>query len=210
MKKLLPFITLFAGIAFTLTAYFLLQSNKDSLKPEFLNVHMFTTAKDIQMFELTSESEAPITNDQLLDKWTIINFGYTSCPDICPTNLADASIMIRILSEDMNINSEIQSWFVTVDPQRDTTEVLSNYTDAFHPQLLGLRGPQELINDLSLAFGFTYQIQKPIDEDEPSMYWVAHSDMMILINPEGKYAGYILPPYDSQNMAQALKNLIEG
>jgi len=137
MKKIIPFITLFVGIAFTLSIYLLLQKEEAPFEPEFLNVHMFNAPKDIKAFELSDESEKIVTNAQLLNKWTIINFGYTSCPDICPTNLADASIMMRILNEQMNIDSQIQSWFITVDPARDTTEVISNYTDAFHPDLIG-------------------------------------------------------------------------
>jgi len=209
MKKIIPFISLVLGVIFILSVYFFLKKDKEPFSPEFSNVHIFNSFKAVKPFELKDESKALVNNSDLLNKWTIINFGYTSCPDICPTNLADASIMIRILNEDMGINDQIQSWFISLDPERDTHEIIGQYTNAFHPELTGLSASNIEINALALAFGFSYQIQAPIDDINNDIYWVAHSDMMILINPQGQYAGYISPPYNSQNMALALSSLIK-
>ncbi|NRB80428.1 MAG: SCO family protein [Saccharospirillaceae bacterium] len=209
MKKIIPLITLLLGCVFILSVYLLYIKKQASQQPDFLNTHLFSVAQDVQPFELKDKNENVVNNVDLQNNWTIINFGYTSCPDICPTNLADASSMMRILNEDMQINSGVQSWFITLDPVRDSTQVIAGYTDAFHPDLIGLRAPHKNISALALAFGFSYQIQAPLDASATDIYWVAHSDMMVLINPQGQYAGYLSPPYDSQNMAKLLKKLIE-
>ncbi|BCE00806.1 SCO family protein [Marinicellulosiphila megalodicopiae] len=208
MQKMIPMISILLGVLFTLSVYVWNHTKQSKNAAAFENIHLFNHAQTIPEFELIDENNQTVTNEWLNGKWTIINLGYTFCPDICPTNLADTSIMMRILAEQSIDAQFIQSWFVTIDPQRDSIAVIKQYTQAFHADLLGITGVETDINEFAARFGFSYQVQK--QQENNDYYLVAHSDMMILINPKGQYAGYILPPYDSQNMAFVLSKLIEG
>ena len=93
-------------------------------------------------FTLTSESGEPMQLSDLQDKVVLIFFGYTTCPDVCPTTLAEARTILNDLGSDAQ---DVTFLFVTVDPARDTPEKLAAYTDAFHPGIIGLTGePDQL------------------------------------------------------------------
>ena len=132
-------------------------------------------------FHLTTNT-GPINLDDFKGKVLLIYFGYTMCPDICPTNL---SMMANALSQlsDKEL-SQVQGIFISVDPQRDTMTRLSEYTNYFHPSLIGLSSTPEVIRELADRYGAAYQ--KVVQEDSATNYVVDHSSETYVINPQGK------------------------
>ena len=128
-----------------------------------------------------------------MGKWCVIYFGFTHCPDICPTTLAVMAEAERSLGE----NDKFHGVLVTVDPQRDTPEVLATYVSAFSRGFTGLTGTREqiaaLASQVSVAFA-----KVPTGEGGYSM---DHSGQIVMINPEGQYHGFIKMPHTAQTIA---------
>lgn len=129
-------------------------------------------------------------------------FGYTHCPDVCPTTLADLAQVMRLLGKDAD---KLQVLFVTLDPQRDTRELLAQYAPAFHPSFVGLSGDAEATAQTARAFGVMYRKQTVKNGD----YTLDHSAGTYLISPDGKFV--LLAPYQQQTelLLHDIKLLLE-
>ena len=124
-------------------------------------------------------------------------FGYTHCPDVCPTTLADMAQVMRLLDKDA---ASVQVLFVTLDPERDTPALLAQYVPAFHPGFLGLSGDSAATRQAAAAFGVTYQKQT----GKKGAYTLDHSAGTYLIAPDGKRV--LLAPYQ-QNTGFLLQDI---
>jgi protein SCO1 len=137
-------------------------------------------------FTLVSMNGQDVSNQTYRGKWVLIYFGYTFCPDACPTALSNISVALEKLGSDA---SKLQPLFVTVDPQRDTREVLSDYLKSFDPRIIGLTGTKDQIDTLIREFRL-YVKQEKSDGDGDS-YLVSHSSYIYLMNPQGKFVNVI-------------------
>ncbi len=133
-----------------------------------------------------------VTVDDFRGRFQLIAFGFISCPDVCPTTLLH---MTQVLTALGNRAQHVQPLFVTVDPQRDTPEVLAEYTKAFDSRILGLTGSPELIRRAADSFKVFYEkVQEP--GDGPNVYTMNHTAGMFLLDPQGRLIaklGYSLP-----------------
>lgn len=124
-----------------------------------------------------------VTNEDFPDKFQLISFGYTYCPDICPTTLAEVSIILKNLGAG---GEQVQPLFVTVDPERDTPEKLRAYTEYFHPRIIGLTGSPELIRRAADNFQVGYE--KAVEPGgKPGEYAMDHTAGLFLLGPDGGY-----------------------
>lgn len=146
-----------------------------------------------------------VTQQDFPGKFQLIAFGYTFCPDICPTTLAEMSLIMKKLGKQ---SDRLQPIFVTVDPERDTPEKLSQYTAFFHPRIIGLTGSPELVRRAADNFKVLYR--KHLEPGAaPDRYSVDHSAGMYLLGPDGSYLGkfaYRTPPTEA---AERIKVLME-
>lgn len=128
-------------------------------------------------------------------------FGYTHCPDVCPTTLADMAQVMRLLGKDAD---RMQVLFVTLDPARDTREMLAQYVPAFHPEFVGLSGDAAATAQTAKAFGVMYQKQA----GKNGGYTLDHSAGTYLIAPDGKFV--LLAPYQQKTewLVQDIKLLL--
>lgn len=123
-----------------------------------------------------------VTNEDFLGRFQLIAFGYTSCPDVCPTTLLEMKEVLKHLGEKA---ARLQPIFITVDPERDTAQVLREYTSAFDPRILGLRGSEALTRRAAAEFRVRYEkVRDPAAP--PGSYTVDHSAGMILLGPDGR------------------------
>lgn len=113
----------------------------------------------------------------------LVFFGYTSCPDVCPTTLSDMKQVEADLGE---LASDVQVVFVTVDPERDTVEKLDGYVTLFDPGFIGLTGPTDALEKAWSGYGVFREIDN--ESDTAAGYLVSHSSRLYLINPEGDLA----------------------
>lgn len=135
-------------------------------------------------FELTGENGDTVRDSDFEGEYRLIYFGYTFCPDVCPVDMQKLGQAMRILDEsDPDLAARIQPIFVSVDPNRDTPEVLREFTDSFHPRLLGLTGPQETIDAVTREYGIYYALG---EDDGSGNYLVDHSNNVTLYGPEGE------------------------
>jgi len=136
-------------------------------------------------FTLTDQNGKPFSTDSLKGKYRILYFGYTFCPDACPTDMAVLGKAMRQLdAKDPATSAKIQPLFVTVDPARDTPAVLKQFTAAFYPRLIGLTGSDAQIAAVAKQYAIAYR-KEPAPKGT-SGYLMDHPRVAYLFDPEGK------------------------
>ena len=148
-------------------------------------------------FELVSETGETVREADFAGQNRVIYFGYAFCPDVCPVDMQRLGQAMRIVEErDPEMAERITPIFVSVDPDRDTPEVLTEFTDSFHPRMLGLSGSREAIDAAVDSYGVYYQLG---EDDGSGTYLVDHSNNAILFGPEGEPL-VILPLQDQPDV----------
>lgn len=135
-------------------------------------------------FELTSETGETVRWSDFDGKWRTVYFGWTYCPDICPTDNQRAMAGLKAFERaNPELGSQVQPIFISVDPERDTPEVLAEFTDNFHPRLIGLTGEVEELRAIAADFGGTFSKG---EVTENGSYEIGHSSLTILFAPDGQ------------------------
>jgi protein SCO1 len=127
-------------------------------------------------FELVDENGVTVTDAEVIKAPALVYFGYTFCPDVCPMDAARNAEAVDILEEN---GIEVTPVFISVDPQRDTPEVLRDFTDNLHPRMIGLTGSPEQVQAASRAYKTYFKIQDPEEE----FYLIDHSTFTYLVFP---------------------------
>ncbi len=148
------------------------------MQPPALRGTVIEPPKPMPNFTLQSV-DGPVSLSDFRGKIVVLYFGYTSCPDVCPTTLANLRRALNDLGEKAE---EVQLVFVAVDWQKDTPERVASYLSAFHPSFVGLSGAQEQIDAVTKDFGIFYQINPP---DENGYYTVDHTATTLVLDREG-------------------------
>jgi protein SCO1/2 len=145
----------------------------------------------------------PVALADFRGKVVLIYFGYTFCPDVCPTSL---SLMAQALSSLEPAQRErVQGIFISVDPERDTPERLKEYAPFFHPAIIGISGSQEQLAAVTKQYGASYMKQKPNAEGQ---YAVDHSSVTYGIDPDGKLAASLPHASTPQQISDAIRPLL--
>jgi len=152
-------------------------------------------------FALTAPDGAVVTQQSYRGKWLVIYFGYTFCPDVCPTTMMEIASALKALGPRADA---VQAIFITVDPQRDTPKVLNEYLKSFDPRLVGLTGTQAQIAAATKAFHVFYERNDTGD----GSYLYDHSSFIYLVRPDGKFARAITSEGSSQAIAGAVSTLM--
>ena len=151
-------------------------------QPSLITTFVYPEPKSLPEFELMDQYNQPFNNQQLVGKWSVVFFGYTNCPDICPTTLSALTQVANKLQPD--ILSQVQFIFVSVDPERDTVQHLAEYVPFFHPDFIGVTGEDEQLQILSYSLGAMY-----MKVDTEDSYQMTHSSTLFIINPQGRRHG---------------------
>jgi len=179
---------LFGVIAIVSVAIGALLFQKLSVLPPPQHALYYQQARDIKTFELTDEKGESFSNSQLVDKWSLVFFGYTSCPDVCPTTLQNLNFIYDDLKQTSN---KVQVLLVSVDPNRDTQDKLAQYIAYFNAEFKALRAGHGVLYPFARNLGLMYAIVD--DENKKDSYLVDHSASIVLINPEGKISAIFRP-----------------
>jgi len=131
-------------------------------------------------FQLTDQSGQIVTEKNLLGRPTIIFFGFTHCPDICPTSLFEMSEVLRAMGPDAG---KVNAYFISVDPERDTTAAMKDYLSSFDPNLKGLTGTPDEITKVTLAYR-VYVKKVPLKDGD---YTMDHTALIYLMDRNGKF-----------------------
>jgi cytochrome oxidase Cu insertion factor (SCO1/SenC/PrrC family) len=150
-------------------------------------------------FELIDHHGRRRTDVEFHGRLVILYFGYTYCPDICPTDLMAISSAIDLVDPAGN---DVQPIFITIDPERDTIEQLANYVSLFHPRLIGLTGSVRDIRKLALAYK-VYCAKLAAEPGEP--YAIDHTAFTYLVDRKGKFVGFFPPGTPSDRMVEIIR-----
>lgn len=165
---------------------------------------MFETPREISAFSLLDTRGEPFTLASLKGGWTFVFFGFTHCPDICPATVAQFNELQRKLGESGNSHyakyaRDTRFLLVSLDPARDTPEVLGKYLDYFNPDFMGATGNflqlRKFAGELNVAF------RKVVTDHDSGDYTIDHGGNVALVNPRGLYQGFFKPPLDVDRMA---------
>ena len=163
-------------------------------------------ARALPEFELINQDGEEFTRDDLSGKWHLIFFGYTHCPDICPTSLQTMADMVKAI-DDSDVTKALRVMFVSVDPDRDTPALLKSYVQYFNPEFIGATGTEANLQQLTRSIGISYFLER--ESADQVSYEVSHSSAFVLINPATQFAGLFSAPHDSNAIAEDLVKLIE-
>jgi cytochrome oxidase Cu insertion factor (SCO1/SenC/PrrC family) len=155
-------------------------------------------------FTLTDHTGAKVTDASFRGKYMLIQFGYTFCPDVCPTGLSTITAALKKLGTDAD---GIQPVFVTIDPERDTPQKLSSYVGHFYPSLKGLTGTEAQIENIAKAYRV---FRRKVSDGASSDYLMDHSTFTYLMNPKGKLALMFRHETNPDIMAKAIAEEIRG
>ena len=167
-----------------------------------LGAYFIDPPRQLTEFRLIDDSGDIFLPEDFKDKWNILFFGFTYCPDICPLTMKQMSDVKQSLGE----NSEkIRFFLVSVDPDRDKPENLRIYLDNFDTEFKGLTG------EIDQIYRFSTQVNAPffpvVNNPDPN-YTVDHSGSLVLISPEANYAGFFRAPHDTNKITKALASLL--
>lgn len=165
-----------------------------------LSATVFSTPRIISPFNLLDHHGKVFTESSLKGQWSFAFFGYTNCPDVCPSTLTTLNLMLKAIS---NQAAEIplpRVMMVSVDPARDTVEQLSQYMPYFNKSFVGLTAEKQSdIDTLTKQFGIAYFLNKKLPDDKE--YHVEHSGAILLINPQGNLHALFSAPHDPVTLA---------
>ena len=182
--------------------YLLYPFQGSTIKPDIHGL-ILDTAKPIMPFSLPSTTTHPITEQSLKGKWSLIFFGYTYCPDICPTTLTILNQAYTLLEKN-NLPEKPQTVFISVDPNRDSISRLAQYVGYFNPEFIAATGSKNQIDTLTKTLGIPYFIDDKTDNEN---YLVDHGSMIAVINPDGKYQAVLTAPHTAKNLAEDIPKI---
>ena len=202
----LGLIFLTAGlVAAILVWQFVLRPASQRL-PEQLQATVLPKGKPIVGLSLKDHNGQLFTEQRFKGKWSFLFFGYTHCPDVCPTTMLVMKAVWAKLPESARAAPEPQLYFVSVDPQRDTPELLKAYATFYNPDFIGITGNNNQLDVLANQVGALYGYE---DGEKEGEYTVNHSAQIILIDPNGNMRAVFSPPYQVDDIVKTFVSIRE-
>lgn len=154
-------------------------------------------------FEMINHRGETVTQDTYKDRHMLVFFGYTFCPDVCPTELQSISLAL----DELGAKAEtVVPLFVTIDPERDTVEAMGEYVSLFHPRIVGLTGSVEQVKKMADEYGVYYARAR--DTGSSTEYLMDHSSLVFLMDGNGRYVTHLRAGMSPEAMARVLSNAL--
>lgn len=157
-------------------------------------------------FTLEGAGGVTMTEDDFSGKVVLMFFGYASCPDICPTTMAQLALVTEALGPKAD---QVRILFVSVDPHRDTPDILQSYVDQFDPHAIGLTGNEKAIADIARRYRVAYQIQRPESNEPGAPYEVAHGRGIYCFDQQGRARWLASDSESQEDLLAALQPLLQ-
>ena len=185
--------------------YFAPKATPNRTTMDMKAVRLFDAPRDIGDFRLDGGNGRGLTRESLAGHWTVVFLGFTHCPDVCPTTLAELAKAQKSWRE-MPEAIRPRLLFVSVDPERDTAKIVADYARYFDPDTITATAAAKPLADFASAMGLVY-MKVPLPDGDYSM---DHSATLVLLDPQGRQAGLVRPPLDANAIAADLRKLAEA
>ena len=170
---------------------------------------LFDQPKDISDFEFYSSDQASFTKSDLIGNWTLMYFGFTNCPDECPTTMYQLSKLIKILRE-KNFDLNNKQWvLVSIDPERDTPEMIDKYAKGFDQDFLGVSNARPMLLSLATQLSVNNVMPSHANHMDHS-HLDNHVNNIILLNPKGQFAGIFRPPFEVSRLSLTYQSVTQN
>ena len=199
--KSTPLIIIIAAIALLVGLMSRQPSTVEATVPQFEKITLLPKTKSLGEVKFTDHYGNDFSQEHLKGKWSILFFAFTNCPDVCPSTLHTLKQVKQKLGTAW---PPLQLLMITVDPERDSSERLKQYVPFFDPEFIGLRANLDYTTAFAKNVGVLFFKGKTL---EGGGYDVDHSAYMILVNPQGEYAGVISAPHTQETLYSDLKKL---
>ena len=166
---------------------------------------LLPTPREIAPFSLVDQHGVEFDNARLKGHWSLLFFGFTSCPDVCPVTLAALAQVEQKLVDAgrQDLLDQLNVYFVSVDPERDDAAVIAKYVDAFSPRFTGVTGSREAL----AAFAQQLNVAFMKVPDANGGYVIDHTGNIIIVDPKGHYAGFMKLPHQADRILMAYKSI---
>ena len=155
-------------------------------------------------FSLVDHTGRAVTEADFAGRFLLVYFGFTYCPDVCPTELGTIAAALDALEEQ---GARVTPVLITVDPERDTPEALADYVSRFHPRMVGLTGTAQQVAAVARAYRVFYA---KVNRPEMTQYLVDHSSFIYLVGPDARVRALFRPEMTPEAIAQAVRGQLRG
>ncbi|MCI0507630.1 MAG: SCO family protein [Gammaproteobacteria bacterium] len=180
------------------------QTAKSDAIPDEVRGLLIEQPVTVPDFKLADQQNRVFNAERLKGVWTFMFFGYTHCPDICPTTLTELDDAASRLTELQTPQRKIQYVFISVDPERDTPELLADYINYFDARFIAATGPVQDLKQLTEPLGVKFER----GAGAATEYLVGHSSAMLLIDPQARYYARFAAPHYSEEIVEGFKQVL--
>ncbi|MCW9045212.1 MAG: SCO family protein [Alphaproteobacteria bacterium] len=156
-------------------------------------------------FTLVDHTGKKVTEVNYTGAYKLIFFGYTFCPDVCPTAMQTVSDVLETMGSK---GEKLQPLFISIDPDRDTPEILASFLENFHPKIIGLTGSQEQIRNVSKSYRAYFAKVQEQNEESDDTYLMDHSSSIYLMGPDGEFIKIFSHGAPAQKLANELQSIL--
>ena len=195
-------VALVISITFLAGGFLWLFSQGDDSYPRLIPdqvMTVFVDPKPLKEFVLMDQNSGIFDLSHLKGKWSFLFFGFTHCPDICPSTLVSLSKLRAQITKGINGTKNVQFIFISVDPKRDTAMTIKQYTGYFDPSIIGVTGTDLALRNLTQQLDAQFEVGPMIDKNS---YQVYHTSAIFLINPQGQFVALLTPPFDISTLSK--------
>ncbi len=171
---------------------------------------VFHSPRIINPFQLTDNQDRPFTLANMQGKWSLVFFGFTNCPELCPTTLSTLNQVYLLMQKEANLKTLPQVVFISVDPEKDTSKRITDYLASFNPNFIGATGTPAALNKLTEELSVMYAKVTQPNATEPDNYSIDHSGTILIINPAGQFYGVFTTPHNASKIAHDMKSIINS
>ena len=170
-----------------------------------LQATRFPVARQLAPFTLVDHNNEVFNETTLRQRWSFLFFGYTHCPDVCPTTL---SVLNSVAQRLQDVEADIRFVFVSVDPERDTPEKLARFVSYFNKNFIGVTGTEQQIEQFTRELGIMHM--RVAAEENATGYLVDHTASVLLIDPDGRYHAVFSPPLSAGKISDDFRKMLKA
>lgn len=202
-------ILLIVAVAIAVAAFIGSRPGKETVvkPPEEIEDYLFWEARELTDFKLTSAGNKTLGLDDLKGKWSFIFFGYIHCPDVCPLTMGILGQAFKLIEKNPAAYQEVQGIFISVDPKRDTPELIKEYASYFSDKFTGATGDTAELDAFSHQMSALYTIHPKEAQATGDNYLVTHNSTVFLVDPQGRLYGRFPPPQLPQEIAEVFMKI---